>query len=105
MSSRQSPADRARANAQSRKILEMLTTAADRGCTNAQLRAICHAVNSRISDLRKRGHTIHAVAEGGGVWRYRLIRSEMQMSPSFEKRRRKEFEREAPLFAHTEGRA
>jgi hypothetical protein len=82
----------------------MLVTAADRGCTNSQLWAVCHAVNSRISDLRKRGHKIEAVAEGGGVWRYRLIRSEMQLSRSFEERRRKEFEQEAPLFAHMEGR-
>jgi hypothetical protein len=66
--------DRARAAAQADKILGMLVDAGDRGCTNSQLWTVAHAVNSRISDLRKRcGHKIESVAEGGGVWRYRLI--------------------------------
>jgi hypothetical protein len=104
--SRRDSADRARADAQSGKILEMLTAAGAHGCTNSQLWAVCHAVNSRISDLRKRGHTIEAVSEGGGIWRYRLKpQRELHISSSFEERRRKEYEREAPLFAHGEGRA
>jgi hypothetical protein len=96
---RRDSADRARADAQSGKILEMLVAAGDRGCTNSQLRAICRAVNSRISDLRRRGHDIDAVSEGGGVWRYRLIPSATHLVSRFEQKRREELEHEAPLFA------
>jgi|SRR6516225_3492310 hypothetical protein len=71
--SRRDPEDRSRADAQSSKILEMLVTAGARGCTNSQLWAVCHAVNSRISDLRKRGHKITAKSEGGRIWRHKLI--------------------------------
>ena len=93
-------ADRVRADAQSGKILEMLVAAGAQGCTNSQLWEVCHAVNSRISDLRKRGHKIDAIAEGGGVWRYRLAAnsSPAKLSP-FEERRRRDVEQQAPLFA------
>ena len=69
-------ADRKRAEAHADRILSMLTAAGSLGCTNAELWAVCHAVNSRVSDLRKRGHRIVAKSEGGGVWRYRLIAPE-----------------------------
>jgi hypothetical protein len=62
-----------RARGQEEEILAMLRDAASCGCTNTQLWEIAHAVNSRISDLRKRGYRIKASPEGGGVWRYRLI--------------------------------
>jgi hypothetical protein len=96
-------ADRARADAQSRKIFDMLASAGAQGCTNSQLWAVCHAVNSRISDLRKRGHKIEAAAEGGGIWRYRLVGSPGSDGLSeFEQRRQRELEHDAPLFAHAE---
>jgi hypothetical protein len=50
----------------------MLIAAGDRGCTNGQLWEIAHATNSRISDLRSRGHKIIAECEGSGTWRYTL---------------------------------
>lgn len=65
--------DVGRARGQEDQILCMLIAAGPAGCVNSQLWAVCHAVNSRISDLRKRGHKITAESEGGGVWRYRLI--------------------------------
>jgi hypothetical protein len=62
-----------RARGQEDQILSMLIAAGPVGCANSQLWAVCHAVNSRISDLRKRGHNITAEPEGRGVWRYWLI--------------------------------
>src|SRR5579862_6036295 len=92
--------DRARTDAQSGKILEMLIAAGAKGCTNSQLWDVCHAVNSRISDLRKRGHKIDAAAEGGGIWRYRLAAGSSVAKPSrFEERCRRDIEQQAPLFA------
>lgn len=89
---------RTRSDAHSAKILEMLTMAGVQGCTNSQLWTVCHPVNSRISDLRARGHEITATSEGNGVWRYRLIQKIPKPSP-FEQRRCREFEQEMPLFA------
>jgi hypothetical protein len=57
-------------------VLSRLRLAGERGCINVELWHICHAVNSRIADLRKRGHRIIAACEGRGVWRYRLIEAE-----------------------------
>jgi hypothetical protein len=91
-------ADRKRADGQSEKILAMLSAAGEHGCTNHQLWTVCHAVNSRVSDLRKQGHRITAWPEGHGIWRYRLQPAPDQASP-FEQTRREELEREAPLFA------
>jgi hypothetical protein len=62
-----------RTRGQEDEILELLRKAGQHGCTNAELWTVCHAVNSRISDLRRRGHHIEALCEGRGVWRYRLI--------------------------------
>ena len=99
--SRRDPGDRVRADAQSGKILEMLIAAGSQGCTNSQLWEVCHAVNSRISGLRKRGHKIDATAEGGGVWRYRLVVESNPDKPThFEQLRQRELEQQAPLFAH-----
>jgi hypothetical protein len=70
---RRDSADHKRARAQADEILSMLTVAGELGCANSELWSVCHAVNSRISDLRKRGHKITAESEGGGTWRYRLI--------------------------------
>jgi hypothetical protein len=67
--------DLERARGQEDQILSMLQAAGPAGCANSQLWRVCHAVNSRISDLRKRGHKITAESEGGGTWRYRLIHS------------------------------
>jgi hypothetical protein len=66
-------ADVERLRGQQDQILSMLIAAGPAGCVNSQLWAVCHAVNSRISDLRKRGHKITAESEGRGKWRYRLI--------------------------------
>jgi len=78
----------------------MLTAAGSLGCTNAQLWTVCHPVNSRISDLRKRGDNITAESEGGGIWRYRLVaQSEPQQPSPFEQRRRREEAEAMPLFA------
>jgi hypothetical protein len=77
-----------RARGQEDQILSMLREAGNRGCTNSQLWAICHAVNSRISDLRKRGHKIDATAEGGGVWRYRLITPQLNRVSDWQDRPR-----------------
>lgn len=68
-------ADRRRADGQCERILGLLVSAGDLGCTNRELWAVCHAVNSRVSDLRRRGHEIIAKAEGGGIYRYRLVAS------------------------------
>jgi hypothetical protein len=66
---------RERAKGQEDEILEMLREAGTGGCLNSELWTVCHAVNSRISDLRKRGHRIEAMPEGRGVWRYALLES------------------------------
>lgn len=92
--------DRARLAGQENKILELLTEAGSRGCTNSELWSVCHAVNSRVSDLRRAGHDIEARPEGGGVWRYRLIATPQSGELSrFEQQRRNEFQRDFPLFA------
>jgi hypothetical protein len=62
-----------RTRGQEDQIFSMLREAGERGCTNSHLWTVAHAVNSRISNLRKRGHRITAEPQGGGVWRYRLI--------------------------------
>ena len=64
--------DRRRTFAQSDEILQMLRAAGDRGSTNAELWSCAHAISSRISDLRKRGHTITCVREHPGLYRYTL---------------------------------
>lgn len=74
--SKRNAKDVERARGQEDQILSMLRAAGAAGCTNSQLWAVAHAVNSRISDLRKRGHRITAGSEGGGIWRYKLILSE-----------------------------
>jgi hypothetical protein len=68
-------ADRERLAGQEGKIIALLVKAGERGCTNSELWQVCHAVNSRISDLRGAGYDIEAKPEGGGIWRYRLISS------------------------------
>lgn len=93
--------DRKRADAHAEKILSMLIAAGSLGCTNSQLWTVCHPVNSRISDLRRRGHEIAATSEGRGIWRYRLIPPQSGQSVLFEQRRRDEEARETPLFAET----
>jgi hypothetical protein len=98
--SQRDSADRARAAAQANKILAMPVEAGGLGYTNSQLWTICHAANSRISDLRKRGHKIEAVSEGAGVWRYRL--TARPGNSRFEQKYRQELQRAAPLFAWTE---
>jgi hypothetical protein len=55
--------------------------AGSRGCTNRELWDVCHAVNSRIADLRKCGYRIDATSEGRGIWRYRLIEQTPLMVP------------------------
>lgn len=54
------------------RILEELQRAGDTGCLNVDLWPICHAVNSRISDLRQRGFTIDSKRESASVYRYTL---------------------------------
>lgn len=93
------PDERKRSDAHSDTILAMLAAAGSRGCTNSQLWTVCHAVNSRISDLRRRGHQITADCEGGGIWRYRLIASGPPALSDFEQRRRREDAQAMPLFA------
>ena len=82
------PADRKRADGQADEILAMLSAAGDLGCTNSKLWTVCHAVNSRISDLRKRGHRIEAKSKGGGVWRYRVVASEPRQPSDWQDRPR-----------------
>jgi len=78
----------------------MLTATGSLGCTNAQPWTVCHPINSRISDLRKRGHNITAESEGGGIWRYRLVaQSEPHQPSQFEQRRRQEEAEAMPLFS------
>ena len=93
------PAERKGAAAHADKILAMLAAAGSLGCTNSQLWTVCHAVNSRISDLRRRGYQIVAGSEGAGVWRYRLTSSEPLQPSPFEQRRRCEEAEAMPLFA------
>jgi hypothetical protein len=78
--SRRFASDVNRARSQGDEVLRRLRLAGSRGCRNTELWDICHAVNSRIADLRNRGHQIHATCEGRGVWRYRLIETE-SLSP------------------------
>lgn len=92
------PDERKRSDAHSDQILAMLIAAGHTGCTNAQLWTVCHAVNSRVSDLRRCGNVIEAKSEGGGVFRYRLVSTAPRPS-AFQQRRRKEHDREMPLFA------
>ncbi len=80
--------DLERARGQEDQILAMLIAAGPAGCANSQLWAVCHAVNSRISDLRKRGHKITAESEGGGVWRYRLVVQESHRASDWQDRPR-----------------
>lgn len=91
--------ERKRADAHADKILGMLTAAGNLGCTNSQLWTVCHALNSRISDLRRRGHEISAESEGGGVWRYRLTSPTPRELSDFERRRQREEADAMPLFA------
>jgi hypothetical protein len=93
-----------RARGQENQILSMLRAAGPAGCTNSQLSSVAHAVNSRASELRKRGHRITAEAEGGGLWRYRLTRPESERPSRLEPRQRSELEQQAPLFATPEAR-
>jgi hypothetical protein len=65
--------DLRRAGRHESRILAALRSAGPRGCTNTELWTICHAVNSRVSDLRKLGHSITMEREGKGVFRYRLV--------------------------------
>ena len=65
-------ADHCRADGQAERILGLLVAAGAAGVTNHDLWAVCHAVNSRISDLRRRGHDIVCTPEGGGRYRYVL---------------------------------
>ncbi len=69
---RRTAADHRRANGQCERILGLLVAAGDRGCSNAELWSVAHAVNSRIADLRRRGHDIVCTPEGGGRYRYVL---------------------------------
>lgn len=97
------PADRKRLGGQARRILAMLQLAGAEGCTNRELWAVCHAVNSRVGDLRERGYQIISEPEGGGVWRYRLVSTPRRGPSPFMERRRTEEARERaaalPLFA------
>lgn len=81
-------ADVERARGQDDQIFSMLLAAGPAGCTNSQLWTVCHAVNSRISDLRRRGHKITAESEGRGIWRYRLVAQESHQSPDWQDRPR-----------------
>lgn len=83
MSEPRTTEDRARASGHADEILSMLIAAGERGCTNSELWTICHAVNSRISDLRKKfGYRIESKSEGGGVWRYTLLADVAPTSPA-----------------------
>lgn len=54
-------------------ILDALTAAGARGCTNVELSAIALRFGGRIFELKKQGHNItDPVCEGGGVYRYTL---------------------------------
>ena len=92
-------ADRNRTAGQAEKILSMLVAAGPRGCMNVELWVVCHAVNSRVADLRKQGHAITAESEGRGIWRYRLAPSEPHQLSPFEERRRREEAEAMPLFS------
>lgn len=103
--SRRTKADRRRADSASKKILDMLLAAGERGCLNTELWTICHAVNSRVADLRARGFKIEAMREGAGVWRYRLAASTRRPEPetAYTQRSRALRDRAMPLFASGTG--
>jgi len=82
------------------EILEMLVAAGERGVLNLDLWTVCHAVNSRVADLRKSGYDIRTQREGSGIFRYRLIPTQAKELSEFEKRRRLEEAAAAPLFAN-----
>jgi hypothetical protein len=63
------PTDRTRLNAQSQKILERLRQGP---VMNVELAGIALKYTSRISDLRKLGHTIACTRIGGGATLYTL---------------------------------
>jgi hypothetical protein len=77
-----------RARGQEDRILSMLRAAGPAGCTNSQLWTVAHAVNSRISDLRKRGHKITTESEGRGIWRPRLVLAEPRQPRDWQDRTR-----------------
>jgi len=56
-------------------VLAALRAAGSAGLFNTELWKICHALNSRAADLRKKGHDIQVecIDQRGGVYRYRLI--------------------------------
>lgn len=65
--------DRERLASQCEQILEKLKEAGAHGVPNYELFPVAHALNARVSDLRKRGFEIKCEREEGGVWRYWLI--------------------------------
>lgn len=69
-----------RAHGHAERLLKLLIAAGDRGCMNYELWAVCHAVNSRISDLRARGFEIACTSEGGGKYRYVLRKESARAS-------------------------
>jgi len=85
---------------QSGQILSLLVAAGARGCTNEQLWGICHAVNSRMGDLREQGYTIRSKRERGRIWKYWLEPAPAETKPpTFEERHRREEAERFPLFA------
>lgn len=74
--------DRQRTRGHAERILQALRDAGAIGCTNVSLWQWVHAVNSRISDLRARGHVVKCVRESPGVYRYFLHEHSIPPSPA-----------------------
>lgn len=98
---RRTKADQRRAAGAAGKILDMLLAAGDRGCLNTELWAICHAVNSRVADLRARGFKIETTREGAGVWRYRIAADtrKPEAESEYNRKSRELRDQAMPLFA------
>lgn len=66
------------------RLLERLREVGDEGITTGELiREGCCGLRppNRVMDLRRAGHVIETIREGGGVFRYRLVRENSDPSP------------------------
>ncbi len=60
------------------RIIDLLKDAGAEGVTNTELSQISLKYDARISDLRRKGFVIDVISEGGGVYRYFLIKTPSQ---------------------------
>ena len=64
-------------------ILDALTTAGAKGCTNGDLNDISFRYGARILELRQAGHAIESIHEHDGTWRFVLTTGPRPGEPGF----------------------